>query len=52
MTKNVVFIHGAWLTSLSWEYFMAYFAEKGYSCMALSGQIGGGVEGIYPTRTG
>ena len=34
MNKTVVFIHGAWLTSLSWEKFMAYFEQKGYTCVA------------------
>lgn len=34
MSKNIVFIHGAWLTSLSWEKFMSYFEQKGYSCSA------------------
>lgn len=34
MTKNIVFIHGAWLTSLSWEYFMDYFQKRGYNCIA------------------
>ena len=34
MTKNIVFIHGAWLTSLSWEKFVAYFEQKGYACSA------------------
>ncbi len=29
-----MFIHGAWITSLSWEKFNAYFEQKGYSCSA------------------
>ncbi len=31
MTKNIVFIHGAWLTSLSWENYTEYFGKKGYT---------------------
>lgn len=34
MNKNIVFIHGAWLTSLSWEKFMSYFEQQGYTCTA------------------
>jgi pimeloyl-ACP methyl ester carboxylesterase len=34
MDKTIVFIHGAWLNSLSWENFLEYFQKKGYSCTA------------------
>ena len=34
MNKTIVFIHGAWLTSLSWEKFIGYFEQKGYTCLA------------------
>lgn len=34
MNKNIVFIHGAWLTSLSWENFIGYFEKQGYACTA------------------
>lgn len=34
MNKTIVFIHGAWLTSLSWENFYDYFEKKGYTCLA------------------
>jgi pimeloyl-ACP methyl ester carboxylesterase len=34
MSKTIVFIHGAWLTSLSWENFLSYFEAKGYTCLA------------------
>jgi pimeloyl-ACP methyl ester carboxylesterase len=34
MKKNIVFIHGAWLTSLSWENFIDYFEKKGYTWSA------------------
>ena len=30
MTKQIVFIHGLWLASRSWENFERYFGEKGY----------------------
>ena len=30
---TVVFIHGAWLTKLSWENFVPYFEKKGYTCL-------------------
>jgi pimeloyl-ACP methyl ester carboxylesterase len=32
-TKNIVFVHGAWLTSLSWENFTGYFEKKGYTTL-------------------
>lgn len=31
MTNTIVFIHGAWLTKLSWENFIPYFEQKGYT---------------------
>src|SRR5437588_7854194 len=34
MKKDIVFIHGAWLTSLSWENFIEYFETKGYTWSA------------------
>src|SRR6478609_5958952 len=34
MSKTIVFVHGAWLTSLSWENFLPYFTAKGYTCQA------------------
>jgi len=33
MSKTIVFIHGAWLTKLSWENFIPYFEQKGYTCI-------------------
>jgi pimeloyl-ACP methyl ester carboxylesterase len=32
--KDIVFIHGAWLSSRSWERFAEYFAQRGYSIEA------------------
>ena len=34
MAKNIVFVHGAWLTSQSWENFIGYFEKKGYTWSA------------------
>ena len=34
MKRQIVFIHGLWLTSLSWEHFERYFARKGYDVTA------------------
>ena len=34
MNKHMVFVHGAWLTSLSWENLIAYFEQRGYTCSA------------------
>src|SRR5438552_14735217 len=34
VTKNIVFVHGAWLTSQSWENFIGYFEKKGYTWSA------------------
>jgi pimeloyl-ACP methyl ester carboxylesterase len=33
MNKTIVFVHGAWLTSLSWENFAGYFEGRGYRCL-------------------
>src|SRR6478672_12730085 len=34
MKKNIVFVHGAWLTSQSWENYIPYFENKGYASSA------------------
>lgn len=34
MNDTIVFIHGAWLTASSWENFLGYFEQKGYTCLA------------------
>ncbi len=34
MSNTIVFIHGAWLTRLSWENFKPYFEQQGYTCVA------------------
>ncbi len=34
MAKTIVFVHGAWLTALSWENFRGYFEQRGYTCVA------------------
>ncbi len=34
MTQTVVFVHGAWVTPLCWEYFIGYYENKGYTCLA------------------
>ncbi len=34
MQKTIVFIHGAWVTPLSWENFKKYFESKGFKCIA------------------
>ncbi len=34
MNKTIVFIHGAWLNSRSWENLIPYFENKGYTCSA------------------
>lgn len=34
MSNTIVFVHGAWLTSLSWENFLGYFEQQGYTCLA------------------
>jgi len=33
MSNTIVFIHGAWLTARSWENFIPYFEQKGYTCI-------------------
>ena len=30
MDRSIVFIHGAWVTPLCWEPFVAYFEKEGY----------------------
>jgi pimeloyl-ACP methyl ester carboxylesterase len=32
--KTIVFIHGMYMTPLCWEHWVAYFAAKGYTCLA------------------
>src|SRR5258708_16622904 len=34
MSKNIVFVHGAWVTGLCWEKFVGFFESKGYTCSA------------------
>ena len=34
MSSTIVFIHGAWLNSRSWENFITYFEGQGYKCIA------------------
>lgn len=34
MTKNVVFIHGAWLTAKGWDNFQPFFEAHGYTTIA------------------
>jgi pimeloyl-ACP methyl ester carboxylesterase len=34
VNKSIVFVHGAWLTSLSWENLIGYFEQKGYTTSA------------------
>jgi non-heme chloroperoxidase len=34
MPDTIVFIHGAWLASNSWDRFAAFFAESGYATLA------------------
>ncbi len=34
MSRTAVFIHGAWMTPLCWESWTAFFAERGYRCLA------------------
>lgn len=33
MTKQIVFIHGAWMTPRCWEFFVGYFRDRGYECI-------------------
>lgn len=34
MTRQIVFIHGAWVTPLCWEQFEDHFTRLGYECLA------------------
>ena len=34
--KSILFIHGAWMTPLCWEKYIAFFQERGYQCLAPS----------------
>ena len=34
MSDTIVFIHGAWLASNSWERFSEFFSERGYATVA------------------
>ena len=34
MPRQIVFIHGAWVTPMCWEPFAAYFTKLGYECLA------------------
>ena len=34
MDQSIVFIHGAWVTPLCWEFFTQYFEEAGYRTLA------------------
>ena len=34
ITKDIVFIHGAWVTPLCWEHFQPFFEERGYRTQA------------------
>jgi pimeloyl-ACP methyl ester carboxylesterase len=34
MSDHIVFIHGAWLASNSWDDFAAFFSERGYATLA------------------
>ncbi len=33
MGRTIVFIHGAWVTPLSWEAMSGWFAKQGYTCL-------------------
>lgn len=33
-TKNIVLVHGLWVTPRSWEYWIPYYTEKGYNVTA------------------
>ena len=35
MTKDIVFIHGMFMTPKSWEKWVGYFTELGYNCVAV-----------------
>jgi len=43
MKKNIVFIHGMFQNSKSWEKWITYFSEKGYNCIAPSWPLHEGV---------
>lgn len=34
MTKNILLIHGAWVTPACWRHFAGYFEQRGFSCHA------------------
>lgn len=34
--QTIVLIHGLWMTALSWEYWVAYYEERGYRVIARS----------------
>lgn len=34
MSRQIVFIHGAWVTALCWEHFQSFFQERGYLTIA------------------
>jgi pimeloyl-ACP methyl ester carboxylesterase len=34
VAKTIVFVHGAWVTPLVWEPFVAFFRARGYECLA------------------
>jgi pimeloyl-ACP methyl ester carboxylesterase len=34
VSRTIVFVHGAWVTPLSWEPFLGFFRERGYECLA------------------
>lgn len=33
LSKQIVFIHGAWMTPRCWDKFVGYFSERGYECI-------------------
>jgi hypothetical protein len=34
MNQTILFVHGAWLTSLSWENLIGHFEGRGFTCVA------------------
>jgi pimeloyl-ACP methyl ester carboxylesterase len=34
MARNIIFIHGAWMTPRCWEPFESFFTARGYTCQA------------------
>jgi alpha-beta hydrolase superfamily lysophospholipase len=36
VSQTIVFIHGAWVTPLSWQPFVGFFEERGYTCIAFA----------------